>query len=571
MARLNAAEIARLLREMGRRMQLQGGNPYRSKAYLRAADNLGLTTQPVEELIAQDRLQEIPGIGDALAGLIKQLHEAGQSPKLEGMRKEVPDGVLEMLRIPRLPADRIRKLHRELGIDSVAALEEAARTGQLAATKGFGAAFQAKVLQGIEMSRRPPGRHLHRAAMALDHAIAEVARTHPELQKLTPSGDFRRGLELVGSLSLAAVDPRGPSRNREIKAAEDLIVNITSEDRYGITLLLTTGSEEHIARLRSLARKKDLALDADGLRRGSRVIASATEEEIYAALGLPFIPPELRETGEEVERAQQGHLAELVSESDIRGVLHAHTDRSDGADTLHDMAEAARSRGYAYLGLTDHSQTASYAGGLKVNEVLQQQREVDRLNKQLGARFHVFKGIESDILADGSLDYPDDVLRSFDLIIASVHSRFRLGKQEQTKRILKAIRNPYTTILGHVTGRQLLRRPGYEVDMEAILQACAETGVAVEINAHPWRLDIDWRWCARGLELGCMFSIDPDAHSTDEFDNLRWGVLMARKGAVPKDRVINTIDARTFAAWLETRRQRAFPTSRKRKAAGVRG
>ncbi|MBV9692723.1 MAG: PHP domain-containing protein, partial [Alphaproteobacteria bacterium] len=262
--------------------------------------------------------------------------------------------------------------------------------------------------------------------------------------------------------------------------------------------------------------------------------------------------------------AQSGKLPDLVTQDDLHGVLHAHTTESDGSDTLKDMAEATRERGYSYLGLTDHSQTAHYAGGLKPDEVPVQQKEIDQLNKRLGRNFRVFKGIESDILGDGSLDYPDDILETFDLVVASVHSKFRMPKKEQTDRIVKAIENPYTTILGHVTGRQLLRRPGYEVDMERILKACAKHGVAIEINAHPWRLDMDWRWCQRGLELGCLFSIDPDAHSTDEIDNIQWGVLMARKGGVPKERVLNALGLAQFTAHLEARKaKRKKPASRR--------
>jgi DNA polymerase (family 10) len=266
--------------------------------------------------------------------------------------------------------------------------------------------------------------------------------------------------------------------------------------------------------------------------------------------------------------ALEHKLPELVAGKDIRGVLHAHTTGSDGADTLEDMAQATKSRGYAYLGLTDHSQTAHYAGGLKPDEVKAQQKQIEMLNKAFGARFRVFKGIESDILPDGSLDYADDILNSFDLVIASVHSQFRMNKSDQTARIVKAVSDPRTTVLGHVTGRQLSRRPGYEVDMEKILKACAEHGVAIEINANPWRLDLDWRWCARGLELGCMFSINPDAHSTEEIDNIQWGVLMARKGAVPKDRVLNTMSLAQFEAHLRRRKenQTARPKRIPRKA-----
>lgn len=568
MPQLTASDIAQLLREIGDRMALKGGNPYRARAYHRAADNLALSTIPLDQLIKDKRLTEIPGIGDALAGVITQLHETGRHPSLESARSEMPQGVLEMLRIPGLKPNRVKKLYEELGIKSLAELEQATKSDRLKSTKGFGPVFQTKVLQGIEMSRCPPGRHLHRARAAISYAMAELERSHPHLTFVTPAGEFRRGCEIISTMALVAVNPQLKGDNDTITAGDGLTIHVTNTQRYGITLLLATGSDQHIEALQAVAKHKGLILDGDGLRKRKRIIASKHEEDIYDALGLRFIAPELRETGKEVVLALDGELPNLVTDNDIRGILHAHTRESDGVDTLADMAQATKDRGYAYLGLTDHSQTAHYAGGLKPAEVLAQQAQIDKLNNNFGSRFRIFKGIESDILPDGSLDYPDEMLDSFDMVIASVHSQFRMGKAEQTERILKAIANPHTTILGHVTGRQLLRRPGYEVDMEQILQACAKYGVAIEINANPWRLDLDWRWCERGLELGCLFSINPDAHSVDEIDNVGWGVLMARKGAVPKDRVLNALSLNQFAAHLErrkhdTRKQR--PT-RSRKA-----
>ncbi|OQW34780.1 MAG: DNA polymerase/3'-5' exonuclease PolX [Nitrospira sp. SG-bin1] len=553
MPQLTASEIAQLLREMGDRLALEGGNPFRARAYHRAAENLALSTLPLDQLIQEERLTEIPCVGESLARVITQLHETGHYSSLETKRSETPQGMLDMLRIPGLKPDRIKKLYEELGIKSLAELEEAAKSDRLTSAKGFGPAFQAKVLQGIEMSRRPQGRHLHRARAAINYAMAELERTHPYLTCITPAGEFRRGCELINTMALVAINPRLNRDHDTITAGDSLTVHVTSPQRYGITLLLATGSDQHIEALRAVAKQKGLILDGDGVRKGNRLLASKREEDIYDALDLPFIAPELRESGKEVVLALNGELPELVTDTDIRGILHAHTTESDGGDTLEDMAQATKDRGYAYLGLTDHSQTAHYAGGLKPAEVLTQQQHIDTLNKRFGSRFRIFKGIESDILPDGSLDYPDEILDSFDMVIASIHSQFRKDKAEQTERILKAIADPHTTILGHVTGRQLMRRPGYEVDMEKILKACAKHGVAIEINANPWRLDLDWRWCARGLELGCLFSINPDAHSTDEIDNVGWGVLMARKGAVPKDRVLNTLNLDQFAAHLAQR------------------
>lgn len=564
MAKPTAADIAAQLREMGQRMALEKGNPYRAKAYLRAAENLALSTTPVEALIAESRLTEIPGVGEALAAVITGLFETGASAKLEALRRETPAGLLELMKVPGLRADRIKKLHTVLGISSVADLEKAAAGGVLKNTKGFGAAFQTKVLQGLEFMRGPERRHIHRAAAAAETAARQIVRDHPEVARVIPAGEVRRGSELVGRLSLVALLRPGARAPAALSTAE-VEVHFTGEAHCGSTLLLATGSNDHLSALRALAEKRGFTLDARGLRRGAKVIASATEEDIYAALDLPFIAPELRESGAEVKLARQGKLRTLVQAADIRGVVHAHTLESDGGDTLEAMALAARERGYQYLGLTDHSQTASYAGGLKPAEVAAQQRAIDRLNKKLGSSFHVFKGIESDILGDGALDYPDEILSSFDLIVASIHSKFKLSVREQTQRLLKAIANPHTTVLGHVTGRQLLRRPGYEVDMDAILRACAEHGVAIEINAHPWRLDMDWRWCAKGLALGCMFSIDPDAHSTREIDNLRWGVLMARKGGLPRDAILTALDRADFAAYLRRRKEKAARPKRRRK------
>jgi DNA polymerase (family 10) len=551
--------IAEALRELGQRLELEGGNPYRARAYRRAAENLSLSAEPLARLVREQRLTEIPGIGAALAAVITELYETGTHARLEALQKQTPSGVLEMMSVPGLRPERVKKLHRELGISSLADLEHAARSGRLAATKGFGRAFQAKVLQGLEMRRRPQGRHLHRAAAALSYAAEALSREHPDWIGITPAGEFRRGCELIGTLSVVAVDPtlRGPDRTID---ADGLTVHLTAPDRYGIALLLATGSNDHLKVLGVLARNKGLALEAEGVVKNRRVTASRTEAEIYEALGLPFIPPELRETGDEVQLALDDTLPELVTQADLHGVLHIHTVESDGSDTLEDMAEAARRRGYSYLGLTDHSQTARYAGGLTVEEVAAQQRAIERLNRRYNGKFHVFKGIESDILGNGELDYPDEVLRSFDLVVASIHSKFRMSRKEQTDRIVKAVENPCTTVLGHVTGRQLLRRPGYEVDMERVLKACAESGVAIEINAHPWRLDMDWRWCRRGLELGCMFAIDPDAHSTGEIDNVRWGVLMARKGALPRERVLNALSLTEFRAYLKARKRKYEPS-----------
>jgi DNA polymerase (family 10) len=423
----------------------------------------------------------------------------------------------------------------------------------------LGWALQRRILQGIEIRRTSKGsRHVHRAAALLDAAKKNLARSDACLTRISDAGDFRRGSELVSDLAVVAQSARLKNGPVVLKNG-DLSVHLTDQKRYGITQLLATGSGDHLDALRKVAKNKGLEITEDGVRRGKKVIAGESEAEIYNVLELQFIEPELREGRGEVALAAVNKLPKLVTDKDIRGILHAHTDRSDGVNTLEQMAEATRMRGYEYFGVADHSKSAHYAGGLSVEEIAEQQAEADRLNTTYDGKFRIFKGIESDILSDGSLDYPDDILRSFDFIVASVHGQFRKDKKEQTDRILRAVANPFVTVLGHMTGRQLLRRPGYEVDIEKILRACAKHRVAVEINANPWRLDLDWRWHGRALELGCKMSINPDAHSTSEIGLTHWGVEMARKGGVPANRVLNAMGLPAISKWLREGRKSPMP------------
>ena len=554
-APLTSQAIAELLRELAQRTALGGGNPYRSKAYARAADSLATLAVPLDRLIAEGRLTDIAGVGDAIADIIVTLHRTGTHPSLESLRKEVPAGVLEMLAVPGLRPEQVLKLHQKLGIGSLAELEAAARADRIGREKGLGAALQTRILARIAEGGATRGqRHIDRAALLLDNAAKSLRAAHPELKRVTFAGDFRRGCELVGDIALVAEAPALKAGPTTVASGGELTVHLTDGRHYGVTLLRATGSPRHVEALEMLARGKGLSLDGEGLRQGRKLIAAASEEAIYKGLGLPFIPPELREGGDEIELALADALPQLVSDEDLRGILHAHTDQSDGTASLEAMAEATRERGYAYFGVADHSRSAAYAGGLSIEAIEKQHRAIDRLNKHYGKGFRILKGIESDILADGSLDYPDEVLGRFDFVVASVHSKFSLDPKAQTERIVRAVGNPFTTILGHMTGRQLLRRPGYKIDIEKVLAACARHGVAVEINANPWRLDLDWRWHRRALELGCMFSINPDAHSISELDLTRWGVAMARKGGVPADRVLNCRNLTQLTRYLRKRR-----------------
>jgi DNA polymerase (family X) len=553
MSTVDTPTVVSLLREYAQRTALRGGNPYRAKAYSRAADSLATLALPLDVLIAEGRLTEIPGVGDAIADIITKLHRTGSHPSLEKLRKEIPASVLEMLTVPGLRPEKILRLYKDLGITSLAELEAAAKEDRIRKTKGLGAALQTKILQNLAIARSGQGRlHMHRAAALLEHAVESLRRARPELKRLTVAGDFRRGCELVGDYAIVAEAPAG--KKPALVESGGLRVHVADRGHFGAVLMHATGSAAHLEGLRVLAQQQGMSLQPDGLHKGRSVVA-ANEEDIYRALGLSFIEPELREGRSEIERALEGKLPKLVTDRDLQGILHCHTDASDGTETLEAMAKATRERGFEYFGVADHSKSAHYAGGLSIEQIEEQHHEADRMNKKSGKDFRILKGIESDILADGSLDYPDEVLDRFDFVVASIHGRFKLDRMAQTDRLLRAISNPHTTILGHMTGRQLQRRPGYDIDVEKVLRACARHGVAVEINAHPWRLDLDWRWHQAALDLGCMMSINPDAHSIRELDHMHWGVEMARKGGVPADRVLNAMSLAQIQEHLRRRRR----------------
>ncbi|MCP3398936.1 MULTISPECIES: PHP domain-containing protein [unclassified Bradyrhizobium] len=554
MPSLDTRAVASLLREYAQRTALRGGNPYRAKAYSRAADSLVALAIPLHVLVAEDRLTEIPGVGDAIADIIGKLHKTGTHPSLEKLRKEIPAGVLEMLAVPGLRPDKVLRLYKDLAITSLSELEAAAKDDRIKKAKGFGAALQTKILQNLVIAKSGEGRlHLHRAAALLAHAKDSIRKTQPEQKRVTIAGDFRRGCELVGDFTIVAEAPKA-GKISKLSPPDALQIRLSDHGHFGATLLFATGSPAHIEQLQALAAEKEMRLEAEGLHKGRTLIAGE-EADIYRALGLPFIDPELREGRDEVELALKGKLPKLVTDQDLRGILHCHTDASDGTETLEIMAKATRQRGFEYFGVADHSKSAHYAGGLSVEEIARQHREADRLNRRFGKDFRILKGIESDILADGSLDYPDDVLERFDFVVASIHGRFKLDRKTQTERLLRAISDPHTTIIGHMTGRQLQRRPGYEIDVEKVLRACAKHDVVVEINAHPWRLDLDWRWHQAALDAGCMMSINPDAHSIPELDHMHWGVEMARKGGVPADRVLNAMRLPEITRHLRQKRR----------------
>ena len=389
-ATMSIPEIVPLLVEFGRRTALAGGNPFRAKAYMRAAESLATQAEPIERLIEEERLQEIPGIGDAIADIITKLARTGTHPSLEKMRAEIPQGVLEMLSVPGLRPDKVMKLYKELGITTLDTLEAAAKADRIREVKGLGLALQRKIIQGLAIRRDTQGaRHVHRAEELIEAAKASLARSGLSLSKIEPAGDFRRGNELVANLALVAqarkLEEPKTFTNGEFK------VYLTDADHFGSSLLFATGSEAHIAELAEIARKQGYELRERGLFKAGKLVPCSSEEKIYKTLGLQYIAPELREGRGEVALARAKKLPHLVEEGDIRGILHAHTDASDGVVTLEEMAEATRERGYQYFGVSDHSQTAHYAGGLSVDDINAQHAEIDHLNKRYSGKFRIFK------------------------------------------------------------------------------------------------------------------------------------------------------------------------------------
>lgn len=525
---MNAKEIGDIFSDVAVLLELNGENQFKVRAYESAARLLSSQTLDAQELIGEVESGRIKGIGSGLLEAIRELEEHGSYSVFEELKSTVPEGFLDLLALPGLGPKKLKLLREELGITGIDDLLKACAENRVCELKGFSEKTQAKLIEAAE--RFKINSEKYRLPQALEAAQAMIAKDPSK--HLIPSGEFRRGLPVISEI-------------------------VVSDSTRPFELLFETGSESHLAQLRNWASSRGFTLTREGILKGKTETTVSSEEELYTTLELAYIPPELREGRGEIEEAatlfQSGRQKfDLVEREDLQGILHAHSTYSDGIHSLKEMAEAARALGYSYLGITDHSQSAAYAGGLKPPIIRKQREEIDRLNSEL-APFRIFHGIESDILGDGSLDYEDEILSRFDFVIASVHSRFSLDRDAMTKRLVKAVENPYTCILGHSSGRKLLEREPYEFDIEAVLRAAQECGTAVEINASPKRLDIDWTQVSLARDLGLQVPICPDAHSIKGMDDVQWGILTARKGGLSKAQVLNCKNAAGFSAWCSDR------------------
>ena len=562
--------IADFIEQYSVLLELSGANPFRIRSYANAVRTVELLDGEAADLVAEGTLTQVRGVGKSVAELVAEYVQTGTALAFEELKAEVPAGLLDMLRIQGLGPKKIRALYAQKKIDTLDALEAACRQGSLSDLSGFGQKTQANILKGIEYVRQHQGQFLADEAAALGAALVAHLEAHPAVGRLSLAGSLRRRRELVKDIDLV-VGTDQPAAVSGAFAAHPHVVEVLAQGDTKTTVQLHngmqadlrlveegafaailhhfTGSKEHNVQMRARAQAQGMHLNEYGLQRQGAPIDCPSEEALFAALGLAYIPPELREGAGELDAAQAGPLPQLVGPEHIRGMLHLHSNYSDGADTLEEMARAVQARGYSYMGICDHSQSAAYAGGLKEEAVRRQQEEIDQLNERLD-KIHIFKGIESDILGDGALDYPDAVLETFDFIVVSVHSQFNMSEADMTARIVRAIQHPASTIVGHLTGRLLLDRDGYAVDVDAVIEAAAQNRTAIEINANPHRLDIDWRHLRRARDKGVLLPVNTDAHRIGGLDHLDFGIGMARKGWLRPQDVLNTLDTDALAAYF---------------------
>lgn len=574
---MNNRELADTFTLIANLLEIKGEVIYVTLAYRKAAENLTTLARDANEYWKEGKLKEIPGVGKAIAEKIDELLRTGKLEFLEKLKEEVPPGLADWLQVPGLGPKKVAMIWKELGITTLAELSEAATAGKLRTMAGMGAKSEAQILTGIESLSRRSGRIPLGRAYPLAQQIIATLMQVPGVSAAEPAGSLRRMRATVGDLDiLVAATASTPVIDAfttlpgvvrvhgkgDIKASIEFGDGVRAQvwvhppEKFGTALQYATGSKDHNVQLRQLALDKGLSLSEHALTKtdGSGEILCATEQEVYAALGLPWIPPELREDRGEVQAAKAGKLPKLIELQDLHADLHMHSTWSDGHLPMIEMARAAARRGMKVIAISDHSVSLGVANGLSIEAHGRQQAEMDSIRSQLGDGPIVLHGSEVEIKADGGLDYPDDFLASLDIVIASLHTSLRQPREKVTERMLNTIRNPHVDIIGHPTGRLIPDREGADLDMDAVLKAAAESGVALEINANPARLDLEDHYARRAKEMGIPISINTDAHSEEDMDLRFYGVAMARRAWLTADDVINTWPAERLLDWLKKRR-----------------
>jgi DNA polymerase (family 10) len=573
--KLSNHDLAGIFQKIADLLEIKGEVIYKTLAYRKAAENLNELGRDVNDVWREGKLTDIPGVGKAIAEKIDELLLTGELGFYNKLTAEVPETLADELQVPDLGPKKVALFWRELGITNLAELEAAARQEKLRHLPGMGAKSEAKIVAGIEaLSRRTTRIPLGRA-WPVAQELLDFLRSVAGVRAAEAAGSLRRMRDTVGDLDLlvatsdsqAVMDAfvgRGDVArvlgHGETKSSVEFTHELRAQlwahppERFGTALQYATGSKDHNVRLRELALKQGLSLSEHALTKqdGSEILCP-TEEKVYSTLGLPWIPPELREDRGEVQAARSGTLPKLITLDDVQAELHSHSTWSDGKLTIKEMAEAARARGMRVLAITDHSQSLGVAGGLSVEDLREQRQEIDAVQGELGDSIRLLQGAEVEMRADGSLDYPDEVLAELDVVIASLHMGLRQSRQKVTERTLNAIRNPHVDIIAHPTGRLIPDRQPADLDMDAVLEAAAQHGVALEINAHPSRLDLNDIYARRAIELGVRLTINTDAHSDSDLDMLHFGVATARRAWAGAEQVINTWDSERLLDWLRIR------------------
>lgn len=568
-------EIARIFSEIADILEIKGDNPFKIRAYRRAALNIEGLSKSVEEL-SQDELREIPGIGEELAAKIEEYVQTGAMHAYEKLKGEIPAGLLTLLAIPGLGPKTARHLFDKLHVATLEELERLAAEHKLAGIPGIQKKTEENILKGIASVKRGRERHPLGKVLPLALDIVEQIRKRAPVERIEIAGSIRRWKETIKDIDIVATSTapekvmevfvslplvesvvlHGPTRSSVvIREGLQVDLRVVEQESFGAALAYLTGSKGHNIRLRDMAVKMGLKINEYGVFRedDDTRLGGANEEDIYRLLGLPFIPPELREDLGEVEAALEKKLPRLITREDIRGDLHVHSKWSDGAHTPDELVTAARARGYAYVALTDHSQGLGVAHGLAIERLMEQKREIAELNKRLTG-FTILHGTEMDIRSDGSLDFPDEVLKELDIVIASIHSGFKQSREQMTSRIVAAMRNPYVSIIAHPTGRLIGERDAYEVDMDEVIRVAKETGTALEINAYPLRLDLSDTYARRAKEMGVPLVINTDAHVINQFDTLPYGISIARRSWLEKGDVLNTLEVQELLKRLKPKK-----------------
>jgi DNA polymerase (family X) len=573
-----------LLETIARLLEIKGENPFKIRAYTTAARALETFSGSFQSAVIENTLRDLDGIGDAIAKKISEYVTTERLEYFEKLHAEFPQTILELFEIQGLGGKKVKALYEKLGIKTIAELETGARNGTVAALPGFGEKTATNLLRAIEQRRKRSGRFLLSDAKIWSDELLEHFQGHPGVSQISAGGSFRRGRETIGDLDLLiatqqpaqiiehflthdAIDrvlARGDTKASVLlKSGIQADLRVVANSEFPFALGYFTGSKEHNVILRGRALQNGWTLNEyrlapdPGSRRECKPIPEIqTEADLYRALGLSYIPPELRENHGEIEAAENGQLPKLLEWQNLRGTFHCHTNESDGRNTLPEMADAAYQLGLEYLGAADHSKSSFQAHGLDEKRLLSQIEQIRALNQSFGNDFHIFSGVECDILKDGGLDFPDEILSELDYVVASVHASFTQPEATMTHRILRAIENPCVTMLGHPTGRLLLSREAYQVDLGEVIKGAAATGTIIELNANPRRLDMDWRFWKRAKDQGVRCAINPDAHSVRGLQDLWFGIAIARKGWLTREDVINCLPIGEIAAVLRKKRDR---------------